>query len=57
MAEKELRCISCNVNIANKVGSVIFKCPKCGKFDIIRCNHCKSIHVKYKCPGCGFIGP
>jgi len=32
-------------------------CPKCGKYQIIRCKHCREIVAKYKCPECGFVGP
>jgi len=32
-------------------------CPKCGKQEIVRCTHCKSISAKYKCHECGFEGP
>lgn len=54
--EKQL-CISCKKEITNQPGSVKFKCPNCGKTDIIRCKHCREIVSKYKCPNCQFIGP
>jgi len=54
---KEMKCISCSKRITNVVGSVKFKCPKCSKFEIIRCAHCRKIVAKYKCPECSFEGP
>ncbi|MDO8740825.1 MAG: zinc finger domain-containing protein [Candidatus Woesearchaeota archaeon] len=56
MAEK-LLCGTCKRRIANKEGSVILKCPSCGKGDIVRCYHCREISAKYKCDQCGFEGP
>ncbi len=50
-------CISCKKDIANDTGSVLFMCPSCGKFEIVRCSHCRSIVAQYKCPECGFVGP
>ncbi|MFC1697487.1 zinc finger domain-containing protein [Nanoarchaeota archaeon] len=55
--EKEIICLSCKVKLANLTGSVKFKCPKCGEFEIIRCKHCRDIVAKYKCAACGFEGP
>ena len=54
--EKQLKCISCNKKIMNETVTR-FKCPNCGKYEIIRCQSCKKNCVKYKCPECGFIGP
>ena len=56
MAE-ELKCTSCNVRITAIPGSAVFKCPNCGKQDIVRCAHCRKIVAKYKCKSCGFEGP
>jgi len=56
MAEK-LVCSSCKKQIANEPGNVKFMCPNCGKFQIVRCRHCRKIAAKYKCPECGFEGP
>ena len=56
MATKKLKCISCNVDIANMSGSVRFLCPQCEKVEIIRCWHCRKISARYTC-GCGFSGP
>jgi len=55
MVEKS--CISCKISIANNRGSVIFTCPKCGEYEIIRCQHCRAIAAKFKCPNCSFEGP
>ena len=56
MAEK-LICMSCKKQVTNETGSVKFMCPNCGKYEIVRCNHCRKIAAKYKCPECGFEGP
>ncbi|MBU0461701.1 MAG: RNA-binding protein [Nanoarchaeota archaeon] len=50
-------CNSCKKSIANDSGTVHFKCPKCGKSDIIRCSYCRKIVAKYKCHECNFEGP
>ena len=55
--EKEDICISCKKKITNDTGSVRFICPKCEKYEIIRCKHCREIVAKYKCSNCGFTGP
>ena len=56
MAEA-LICISCKRRIASTTGSARFKCPSCGKHEIIRCQPCRELSAKYKCPQCGFNGP
>jgi predicted RNA-binding Zn-ribbon protein involved in translation (DUF1610 family) len=56
MAKKK-NCISCKKDITNDVGTTTFLCPKCGKYEITRCKHCREIAAKYICPGCGFSGP
>jgi len=56
MAE-ELVCISCKKRITNKAGATRFKCPSCGKYEIIRCPECRERGIKYTCPECGFTGP
>ena len=53
--EKELVCNSCNKTIQE--GATIFKCPDCGKEDIVRCIHCKKVGIKYVCKSCEFSGP
>ncbi len=50
-------CTGCKKNVANINESVNFKCPKCGKQEIVRCGHCRKIAAKYTCPECGFVGP
>ncbi|MBN1386586.1 DUF1610 domain-containing protein [Candidatus Woesearchaeota archaeon] len=50
-------CLSCNTRITNEKGSTQFPCPKCGKYNIIRCTHCREIATRYTCPNCGFSGP
>ena len=55
--EKEIRCNSCNIKLTNLVGSAKFKCPNCGKADIIRCKSCREVGAKYKCSQCEFTGP
>jgi len=49
-------CIHCREKIDNKVATV-FKCPNCGEVEIVRCQRCKRMGLKYKCPKCGFEGP
>ncbi len=49
------KCTSCNRGVQE--GATIFKCPKCGKEEIVRCKDCKRVGVKYNCKGCGFEGP
>ena len=53
--KKELVCNSCHKTIQE--GATIFKCPDCGKEDIIRCMHCKKVGIKYVCSSCDFSGP
>ncbi|MBR9690815.1 RNA-binding protein [Candidatus Woesearchaeota archaeon] len=50
-------CSSCKKDVSNDTGNVSFKCPKCGKEDIIRCTHCRDIAAKYVCHSCKFEGP
>jgi predicted RNA-binding Zn-ribbon protein involved in translation (DUF1610 family) len=50
-------CISCKKDIANNTGTTTFMCPKCGKYEIVRCRHCREIAAKYTCPECRFSGP
>lgn len=49
-------CISCNKEVSN-IGATIFNCPNCGKYEIVRCKHCKEIVAKYICKSCNFTGP
>lgn len=48
-------CITCNKEVAK--GYVEFKCPKCLKAKIIRCQHCRTTSKTYTCQACGFVGP
>lgn len=55
--EKVIKCSSSKEELSNNKGSVIFKCPKCGKADIIRSYHSRELGTKYVCPACEFEGP
>jgi Zn-ribbon RNA-binding protein len=57
MPEEIIVCISCKRKITNEKGSALFLCPSCGKFNIVRCRHCRQIAAKFTCPECGFVGP
>ena len=57
MEKEKLVCSSCKKNVANSKGTSIFNCPDCGKFQIIRCIHCRQIAANYTCPSCSFEGP
>jgi hypothetical protein len=50
-----LRCSSCQKEVTDNY--VRFKCPNCGKQEIIRCMRCREIVAAYKCKDCGFEGP
>lgn len=54
MEQKNKNCLSCGKQVGE--GSIIFKCPACGK-EIIRCGHCRKLTISYKCLYCGFEGP
>ena len=55
MENELLKCTSCSKSTQG--GTTRFKCPDCGKVEIIRCVHCKKIAIKYECGSCGFSGP
>ena len=57
MPEEKLVCSSCKKRITNTLGTTRFKCPNCGKSEIIRCHHCREIVAKYRCSLCSFEGP
>lgn len=57
MVEKQYTCNSCKVRVVNLQGSTKFKCPGCGKSEIVRCKHCRELGARYKCPNCDFTGP
>lgn len=50
-------CISCKKEIVNDQGSAHFNCPKCGDYEVVRCNNCRTNATKYRCPSCEFEGP
>jgi len=54
---EEKKCISCKKKIDNSKGSVVFKCPGCSEYEIVRCAGCRKVSAKYKCPSCEFEGP
>jgi len=55
--ENKKKCISCKKDVTNDAGTAEFLCPNCGKYNLIRCKHCREIAAKYTCPECGFNGP
>tara|TARA_Y100000310_G_C20339836_1_gene649258 strand:- start:466 stop:687 length:222 start_codon:yes stop_codon:yes gene_type:complete len=57
MPKEKLVCSSCKKNVANSSGTAGFKCPSCGKTEIVRCIHCREIAAKYICHNCNFEGP
>lgn len=57
MEKEKAMCSSCKKNVTNSKCTTSFNCPSCGKFQIIRCLHCRKIAAKYVCPGCEFEGP
>ena len=46
-----------NESLSNERGSVVFKCPACGKSTINRVFQSRVLATKYKCKDCGFEGP
>ena len=57
MSQEKIVCSSCKKNVANTEGTTRFDCPNCGKFEIVRCLHCRGLAAKYTCPQCNFEGP
>lgn len=51
------KCLATNVSITNDRGSVIFMCPKCKEYEIVRSRAARQTVAKYTCPKCGFVGP
>jgi len=43
--------------ITNTLGTARFKCPSCGKQEIVRTRHMRQVAAKYSCAECGFEGP
>ncbi len=56
-AKPVLSCVSCGRYVESEAKWVAFKCPQCGKADILRCGKCKTVENQYECAECGFIGP
>ena len=48
-------CGTCNKEVTTDY--VEFKCPKCGKSRIVRCEACRNNAKPYACKECGFMGP
>ncbi|MEK6901148.1 MAG: zinc finger domain-containing protein [Nanoarchaeota archaeon] len=55
MADK--MCISCKKTVVNDAGSIMFSCPQCSHYEIVRCSVCRKTGTKYTCPACRFAGP
>jgi len=55
--EEDKKCVSCKRKIDNITGSVVFMCPSCKKYELVRCKDCRKSAIRYACPGCGFRGP
>ncbi|RLJ09973.1 MAG: RNA-binding protein [Candidatus Aenigmatarchaeota archaeon] len=52
-----MKCTSCGMSVETEESWVEFKCPRCGKAKIIRCEKCRKLMNTYVCPNCGFVGP
>jgi Zn-ribbon RNA-binding protein len=50
-------CLATKKRIDNDAGAVIFPCPKCGEFEIVRSSFARKNAIAYTCPQCGFKGP
>lgn len=55
--EAAKKCLATNVRITNDKGAVVFKCPNCKDYEIVRSKNARQIVAKYTCPKCGFVGP
>jgi predicted RNA-binding Zn-ribbon protein involved in translation (DUF1610 family) len=55
--EKKTKCLATQQELTNDVGSVVFKCPNCLDYDIVRSKKCRELGTKYTCPKCEFEGP
>lgn len=49
-------CSSCGTRLLGKA-TTSFMCPACGEHALGRCAQCRDQSVKYRCDGCGFMGP
>lgn len=52
---KMKKCTSCGTEVMERYTE--FKCPNCGKTDIIRCRSCRVLGTAYTCDVCGWKGP
>ncbi|MCK4635175.1 MAG: DUF1610 domain-containing protein [Candidatus Aenigmarchaeota archaeon] len=52
-----MKCITCGTNLISEEKFTRFKCPACGKSEIIRCKSCRVRKIPYKCEKCEFRGP
>ncbi len=52
-----MKCVSCKKRVETENYWVRFPCPACGEEEIIRCEKCRKLTVKYKCQKCKFEGP
>ena len=50
-------CQATKKRIENDPGAVVFKCPQCGKGEIVRSTFARVNAIKYLCHDCGFTGP
>lgn len=50
-----MTCSSCKKEVSDDY--VRFKCPGCGKVEMIRCAKCRETAAAYRCPECKFVGP
>ena len=55
IGEQMKTCTTCNKIVTGE--QIEFKCPGCGKTNIIRCEQCKRSAKTYNCKECGFEGP
>ena len=47
-------CTTCNKVVTSN--HIEFKCPSCGKTNIVRCASCKEDSKEYKCKECVLVG-
>lgn len=50
-------CLSTKKRIDNDQGAVMFMCPSCSEFEIVRSSFARKNAIKYTCPSCKFQGP
>lgn len=50
-----VKCSSCKKEVTDNY--VHFKCPSCGKSEIVRCFSCRETSIAYRCRECRFAGP